>query len=111
MIPWLKSKLKKQPNFVAVGIVNQEILDTLEMFNREWDQVQEEQALELWEQLEKAKEEVLLLTSRHNQIKDAYELRHKALWAQMREVYGLPLQQDCRTYVIDTKTKQIGYVR
>lgn len=108
---WLKSKWKKQPNFVAVGIVNQEALDTLEAFTKEWDQVQEEQALELWEQLEKAKEEVLMLTTRHQQTKQAYELRHKAIWAQMREIYPLPLPQDCKAYLMDVHTKQIGYIR
>lgn len=108
---WLKEKLKKQPNFVAVGIVNQETLDSLAKFNQEWDQVQEDQALELWEQLEKAKEEIMLLTAKHQTVMNTYELRHKALWAQMREVYGLPLPQDCQNYVLKTETKQIGYVR
>ena len=108
---WLKEKLKKQPNFVAVGIVNQEILDSLEQFNQEWDQVQEDQALELWEEMEKAKEKLQLLVARHMEVKNAYELRHKALWAQMREVYPLPLPQDCSRYMLDKETKQIGYVR
>lgn len=109
MKQWLKSKWNKQPKFVAVGIVSQETLNNLEEFNREWDRVQEEQALELWEQLEKAKEEVQLLVAKHQRTSDAYELRHKALWAQMREVYPLP--HDVDGYVVDTKTKQIGYVR
>lgn len=107
---WLKSKLKKQPKFVVVGIVNQEVVDTFEKIQREWDHLQEDQALELWEQMEKAKEEVQNLVWRQKAENNAFQLRHKALWAQLREIYPLP-SLDCQSYRIDTHTKQIGYVR